>query len=313
MAIERRVVEASALRAFFQEYWQQLTELLGTDADGKISDEYDAKHTGDAVDLFVDGTDARIRAIHNYKKELRSGVRGLLEHICGIVDRLPGAVTLSQHNFVYDPQIRHFLNGMNELLRLCGESSEVSEYITTHPVATDEPVFALLSMTCEEKESFGNELKGEILHRDVRQTSVVITNHKFLILADSEDAIRQNLKRILFESVVDYLRLQLTIRRRNELKAKADGGNPVTGKIYNLNNPYEYLRCLVELLESPPNLICLEEDRIRVNNMGIKSEQKHEAEGTNLKLQNLRVGNEYPHLLLITEIPGGSLIAGDGL
>lgn len=302
MAIDRRIAEASVLRAFFHEHWQQLTRLLGADSDSDLAEGYDTQETGEALDMLVEGTNSRVRAVHNYKKELRAGTWALLEHIHNMIDHLPGALKLTHHNFIYDPQISTFFTSMNEISGLCKQSPEIREYISKRAVSDNESFFALLFMQYREKEIFGNELRGDVLQRGVKQTSVFFTDHQFLAPADSELGVRQSLKSILFENVVEYLKLQLTFKHRDELQNMTGHCNTIVDQMQSLNNPSKYLSTLVELLQLPQDLIHLHENTVRINRMGIKISNP-QTTGDDIHLQDIELGDGESHILVLTEIP----------
>ncbi len=303
MAVDRRAEEASALRAFFHEHWRQFIRLLWADTDGDFFEEYDSQAAGEAIDKLVEGTDSRVRAVNNYKKALRAGTGALLEHIHSIIDRLPGALKLTHHNFIYDPQISTFFTSMDEISRLCRESQEICEYAATATTTDSESFFALLFMQYREKEIFGNALRGDVLQRGVKQTSVFFTDHQFLAPADSESGVRQALKSILFENVVEYLKLQLTFRHKEELLKSACHVSTIAEKMNSLNNPLEYLRTLVELLKLPQDLIHLHENTVKINRMGIKVANVPGEAGDEIHLQDIELGEGHAHLLMLTEIP----------
>lgn len=307
MAADRRTDEASVLRDFFHEHWQHLARLLWAGIGGDSSDRYAAQASGAAVDMLVAGTDARVRAVHNYKKELRAGTGALLQHIGSIVDGLPGAINLTRHNFIYDPQISTFFSSMEDISILCRESSDVSEYVTAATKVGEESFYALLFMRYREKEFFGNALRGDVLQREVKQTSVFFTDHQLLAPANSELAVRLALKRILFENVIEYLKQKLTSRRREELRMAADHSRSIADKMQSLDNPMEYLRTLVELLKLPQELIRLHENTVRINRMGIKVVNTPGVEGEDVYMQNIELGEEQSHLLILAEIPWGIL------
>jgi hypothetical protein len=303
MSIDRRVAEASAFRAFFQEHWQHLIELLGADASGELAEGYDSQATGEAIDVLVDGTDARVRAVYNHKKVLRAGTRALLEHIDSMIDRLPGALNLTHHNFIYDPQVSTFFTSMDEISLVCRESHEVSEYITASATIGSKSFFALLLMRYREEEIFGNELRGDVLQREVKQTSIIFTDHKILAPAKSEYEVKQTIKIILFNNVVEYLKLQLVSRHRKEMQMAAGHRNTIEDQMQSLNNPLEYLRTMVELLELPQDLIHLHDNTVRINRMGIKVSEALGAAGDDIHMQNIELGEGESHLLMLTEIP----------
>jgi hypothetical protein len=305
MAVERRIKEASALRVFFHEQWQHLTEILGVDEKELQDEAAYGLPVGEAIDEIVQGTDARVRAVYNYKDCLRTGTRGLLEHIDGIVDQISGAVMLSRKSFIYDHQVSSLLGSMKEVQRLCEESDEIQEYLNSiHPPA-QESFYALLFMNYHEKIVFGDELRGDVIQRDVKQTSVYFSGHRFLAPAADELDVRLALKHILFENVVQYLKLSLNREKLAEKKSPEDYSY-FSNSMETLNNPSRYLNKLVHILEMPLELISLHEDAVCVNSMGIKISDSANSE-EEIHLQELEIGGSHSYLMALVEMPFNEL------
>ncbi len=299
MDVERRKKEASALRALFHEQWLHFLKLLGVNDEDISVEHVRDLPVGDAIDEIVEGTDARVRAIYNYQDALRSGVRKLLGHIDSIAERLAGPIKLSRKNFVYDPQASSLLGSMEEVKRLCDENEEVQRFIRTHCSLNQGSFFALLFMHYHEKEIFGDELRGDFIHRDVRQTSVFFTGHRLMAPAASEFEVRSALRHILLEDVVEYLKLLLSRERQNETGIREI--HSLTESMRSLSNPYRYLDELVTILELPIDLISLEENTVCVNKMGIKitgSDRPYEE----IHLQEIEIGGNHNNLLALVEI-----------
>ncbi|MCP4120750.1 MAG: hypothetical protein GY751_03235 [Bacteroidetes bacterium] len=298
MAIERRITEALSVRGFFHEQWLQLIKLLGVEVDSTTPDVTDRQALGVAVDAVVQGTDARMRAVGSYQRRLRAGTHGLLEHIDDLVNQMPAALRLSRKSYVYDPQVNAFFSSMDQVKQLCQQSSEVNEYISSSCSGSSEPFYALLFLNYSETKVFTAGLQGDILQLDVQQTGIFFSGHRFLAPAASEAEIRQSLKRILFENVVEYLKRQLVLRRRAETEQQSSDIAVTVGA----NNPTEYLNTLVELLELPLDLVCRHERAVRINQMGIELPDSDESMANDIHLQQLNVGEENNSLITLVEI-----------
>jgi hypothetical protein len=299
MAVERRIQEASVLRDFFQEQWQYLLELLGVD-DELPEEELDGIPVAEAISEIVQGTDARIRAVSNYKDSLRAGTRSLLQHIDGIVERVPTAVKLTKKSFVYNHQISSLLESMKEVRKLCAESDEIQEYLKS-PIAVEQgSFFAVLFMDHHEKVVFGDALKGDIIQRDVKQTSVYFTGHKLLAPAATEKEVRLALKYILFDNVVNYLKQFLTREKRSEIKGSEDFSY-FSNSMESLNNPSKYLHKLVRILELPLQLISMHDDTVCINSMGIKQPGPGRP-CDEVHLHELEIGDDDDNILALVEI-----------
>jgi len=306
MGVERRVAEASSVRDFFQEQWLHLTQLLGVDTEGYLPGVSDSQSLGEAVDMVVQGTDARVRAVNSYKKRLRYGTRVLLEHIDGMVNQMPEPLKLSRQNFVYDPQVSAFFSSMDEIEKLCFQSHDLNQYIATAHTTNTGSFFALLFVKYLEKEFYGNELQGEIVQHDVKQTQVIFTGHRFIAPSRNGIEIRQALKQVLFENVIEHLKVVLAHRRQEEAQQTTSIVVDTSG-MQTLNNPVEYLNTLVELLEMPLDLVRLHESTVRLNKMGMKLSDSDDTNGDEIRLNNLEIGEDYTGLLMLTEIPWDSI------
>lgn len=304
MEVDRRRKEASALRTLFHEQWQFLIKLLGVDEEEMLEGQGGDLPVGDAIDEIVEGTDARVRAVYHYKSHLRAGVRKLLGHIDEIVGKLAEPIKLSRKSFIYDPQASSLLGSMQEVERLCDESDEIREYIKSSRVAGQDRFFALLFMNYHEKVIYGDELRGDVIHRDVRQTSVYFTGHRFLAPAATVSEVEIELKHILLENVVEYLKWLLCGERRYE--TSTTDINPISNSLESLNNPSRYLDELVTILELPLDLICLEENSICINKMGIKASSADRSH-TEIHLQEVEIGGNHSNLLALVEIEFGDI------
>lgn len=299
MAVERRTQEASVLRDFFQEQWQYLLELLGVEDDLPEADS-NGIPVGEAISKLVQGTDVRIRAVSNYKDSLRSGTRVLLQHLDGIVERVPAAVKLTRKSFVYSHQVSSLLESMKEVQRLCSESEEIQEYLKS-PIAVEQgSFFAVLFMDHREKVIFGDAMRGDIIQRDVKQTSVYFTGQKLLAPSATELEVRLALKHILFDNVVDYLKLFLSREKRSEIKG-SDDFSYFSNSMETLNNPSKYLHKLVRILELPLQLISMHEDRVCINSMGIKATGSGKS-CDEVHLHEFEIGDDDDNILALVEI-----------
>ncbi len=305
MDVERRRREASALRNLFHEQWRHFIRLLGVDDEAIPAEQDRDLPVAEVIDEIVAGTDARIRAIYHHKDILRSGARKLLGHIDEITEQLAEPIKLSRKSFVYDSQVNSLLGSMNEVKRLCDESEEAQEYIRSSLTSGLDHFFALLFMHYHEKEIFGDELRGDFIHRDVRQTSVYFSGQRLLAPAASVSEVKSALKRILLEDVVEYLSSLLNRERRYESGTTA--AHNVSNCMETLNNPLRYLDELVTILELPIDLVCLEENTIRINKMGLKVSSTDRS-SNEIHLQEIDIGGVHNTLLALVEIAVSDIV-----
>ncbi len=299
MDVERRRKETSALRSLFHEQLLHLIRLLGVDADEIPEGQDEDIPVAEAIDEIVTGTDVRVRAISHYQERLRRGTRKLLAHIDEIVDRLNSPIKLSRKDFIYNPQASSLLGSMGEVRRICDESEEIQRYLKSVQAAEHDVFYALLFMHYHEKEIFGDELRGEFIHRDVRQISVYFSGHRLMAPASTVDEVKIALEHVLLENVVGYLKMLLSGERRNEVQAS--NHHNLCSSMDTLNNPERYLDELVTILELPLNLVSLEENTVCVNKMGIKVSRTG-ASCNEIHLQEVEIGGNHNNILALVEI-----------
>lgn len=183
-----------------------------------------------AIERAVDGTDPWLRGLSGYIRKLRPAVVHAIDHVVGLVDSLETPLELSQTNYSHDPHLRlFFISGeqFNGLLH----NDPALQALQKESAATAQPAFALLGMVCEQRRTFGVDLQGDTLVRDVAQVTVGMANHRLLDPTTDLIETRRLLKRRAFDHLlslalarivaVEHVRKEL-LDRRTLLQAKHD-------------------------------------------------------------------------------------------
>jgi hypothetical protein len=168
-----------------------------------------------AIERAVDGTDRRLRALGNYRRRLREPVAQAVRHVVGLVDQLPAAAEISPSGYSGDPRLRAAFASPEHLGEILGRFRAVRDYLKSCPGLPPDAIFGLLLMSRQERQVLGMELDGELLKRDVLQTAVSFTDHRYLAPADSEKHARRAVKMRAF----DFL-LQKALERMGSEKAR---------------------------------------------------------------------------------------------
>jgi hypothetical protein len=171
-----------------------------------------------AIERVVDTINPKLRAVSGYRKKLKPAVERSLAYCAGLVETLPLAVEVNGKTWSTDPTVRAFFSGVGDLQRVYSRSQEVQEYFDRH--ADQESCYALLSMLCKERSVLGMEMHGDVMRRDVRQTSVSFTDHRVVRPASSQDALRKELEQRAFDALVSYVleRIMELVSSRNSLQ-----------------------------------------------------------------------------------------------
>ena len=163
-----------------------------------------------ATERAVEGTDPRLRALGNYRKQLREPVELAVRYVMELVDGLPEAVPLSRNGYSTDPRLRAFFASNDHLQEVLGGSRTISDYLQGLSGLPPHEIFGLLTLEWKERNTLGMEQQGDRVRRDVRQVTVNFFNHRFACPADKEAETSLELKKRAF----DYL-LKLALEKTN--------------------------------------------------------------------------------------------------
>ena len=168
-----------------------------------------------ATERAVDGTDPRLRALGNYRKQLREPVELAVRHVVELVDGLPEAVPLGRKGYSTDPCMRAFFASNDHLQEVLGGFRAISNYLQDLSGLPPHEIFGLLTLEWKERKILGMELQGDRVRRDVQQVSVNFFNHRFVCPSDNEAATSLELKKRAF----DYL-LKMALEKISSTRGK---------------------------------------------------------------------------------------------
>lgn len=303
--MNRRIPEASALREFFQEQWEYLQQLLEARQQDKQRRQREAAGLRSAVETIVEGTDTRLRAIGNYQKRLRDSARILLEYIDGLVSDMPTAVELCQRSYSDNSLVNTVFSNSDAMHQLFSRSLSVQNFFNDVENLQHQEVFALLFMDRTERSILGAEMRGEIILKEVPQTSVSFSGHQLIAAQPSEDDARKVLKTTLFESVIHQLKQQITRLRHGQTEEEKLAG--LEDPARNINNPEVYIKMLAEQLNLPQQLIRLQDNLLRVSKMGIKLPLDSTARSSEVRLQEVEIEGDNSRVVMLVRYPRAEL------
>ena len=155
-----------------------------------------------AIEHVVDAINPKLRAVSGYRKKLKPAVERSLAYSAQLVAQLPAAVEVNSKAWSADPTVRALFSGVGDLQRVYSRSDEVHDYFDRH--ADRQSCYALLSMLCKERSVLGMEMHGDVMRRDVRQTSISFADHRVVKPVSSQTALREELEQRAFEALVSY-------------------------------------------------------------------------------------------------------------
>lgn len=155
-----------------------------------------------AIERAVDGTDPRLRALSGYRKKLRGGVVHAIDHVVAMVDGLPAPLELNQANFTTDPELIAYFASFSQAQEILELDPVYTQWLSSPEHRSTGDTVMLLLMEQQDRQVFGIEYEGDMLRRDVAQTTVSFAGHRLLDPAGAEEETRRLLKRRAFDHLL---------------------------------------------------------------------------------------------------------------
>lgn len=290
----------------------------GNDTRGK----YPESLVTEAIERAVDATDPWLRGVSGYRKKLRPAVVRAIDHVVALVGRLPPPLDADPARYGDDPLLKTFFMSTADMRKVLGSDRNLAEFLRGPGRGVDR-VTALLSMEKSEGTMIGAEIVGDIVMRDVPQTTVSFDGHRLVDPAGDELQTRRQLMRRAFDHLLSLALWRITRvktereeleRRRSLLQAKLNllqrGGwgfddtgategltvslveerlGEIEGQLEGLGGDDRilelYLGILADVLERPEEHLWAGKETVIIDRLGIKrSEAAFDAPELTLNL-----------------------------
>lgn len=301
-----------------------------------------------AIEHVVDEINPKLRAVSNYRKKLRQPVERALAFSKEIVASVPGPVAVNRTAWSSDPMVRAFFTGVEDMRQVLSRNDEVHDYFAGDKSA-QQPCYALLNMQRSERTVLGVEGSGDIIKRDVLQTSVSFKDRKVVKPAASEAQLRQELEQRAFEVLVAYVleRITAMIADRHSLKEKQllldmqlrlaqvkqaslsslledrDAGAEDLDALQQQQHTTQafeqasarlltlddYIDRITEVLGHPAEHFRARHITMRLSQMNIKRDEQAPGAANDLELTELLLGDEIRRIVLTITFPRDELVA----
>ena len=305
-----------------------------------------------AIEHVVDEINPKLRAVSNYRKKLRQAVERALEHSAEIVASIPGPIEVNRSLWSSDPMLRAFFTGVDNMRQVLSDNREVHDYFAADSSGQSH-CYALLNMERSECTVLGVEGGGNIIKRDVLQTSVSFRDRQVVGPDASESHLREDLEQRAFEVLVEYvleritgliadrhslneqkLLLDMQLRLKQVKQAslspllegshKAEGLEALQQQQQHTRQAFEqagarlttlddYIDRITEVLGHPEKYFRVNPVSMRLSPMNIKQDGKSPAPGSDMALSEYSLGEEIRRILLIIRFPRDELVAKERL
>jgi hypothetical protein len=179
------------------------------------SAQYPEKLLEEAMERAIEGVDARLRGLSGYRKRLRPSLIKAIDHVVDLIDQMPPAIDASRERYSQDPYLAATFSSAVALQRYFSNERAIHEYLDNLKGPRPGHIIGLLLMERSEKKVFTVDIQGEILRRDVPQTTISFTGHRLLDPTGSEEETRKQLRRRAFDHLIE-LALQDIINSQSE-------------------------------------------------------------------------------------------------
>ncbi len=155
-----------------------------------------------AVDKAITLTNPRLAVLPSCHRRLTPAVETTIEFLRTLVQKMPSVHTLSSTIWSTDPALRAFFVAPADIPVVLGRSDNLRTLFKKFP-ELDEACL-VLGMAFNEQRIFGMALQGEMVQRDVVQTSVSFSDHRAHLCGRDESRLR----RVVGVQVFEYLLAQ---------------------------------------------------------------------------------------------------------
>jgi len=168
-----------------------------------------------AVDLVVETIDPRLRLVPGYQEKLGAAVRRTVVYMRSLVPEPPPPFELSKKAWAADPRVNAFFAAAADVPIVLGRSKELRSYFDDPANAGAKEAIALLAMEMREQNVLGVALEGELLKRDVAQTTVSFSDHRVVMPAATHADMRFELGWRILRGLI-----QIALKRIEAIQAR---------------------------------------------------------------------------------------------
>jgi hypothetical protein len=161
-----------------------------------------------ALEGVVDGTDARLRALPDYKKRLRPATEISLAFVRRIETSLGAPAKLNRAGFGTDPCIHALFGSADSMHDIVSRDPNVRSFLEGGPLAPD--IFAILMARRNQKHILGAQITGEVIQNDVPQTVLSFSDHRLMAVSQTEEEMHTLVQRDALRQLVHWALATLT-------------------------------------------------------------------------------------------------------
>lgn len=321
--------------SFLQEMFLRLGEAFKPRGGAKATEPSCSGTPAQEIEYVVDKTYDRLRFLSGYSQRLKGPVATTVRYIEALVARVPEAILCSRAAFSEDPRVNAFFADPDHLQEVFSRSAEVRERLAAAPAA--EECWSLLCMKKEEHRQLGMSLVGDLVQKDVMQTTVNFVDHQLISPATSEAGARHSLKCCIFNGLLAHIHkrardekihiVELENRRdflaarlhrngsgnggesRATLQRELDElGKTLAREIPRSVSLASRLELVADILGNPAQYISGSLHPIHLSRMGVKLDGKRADDDNEVPLFEIRVASQGTRIGTLVRFPRAELL-----
>ncbi|MDH5729512.1 MAG: hypothetical protein OEZ58_11010 [Gammaproteobacteria bacterium] len=301
MAGERRTSEASGLRRFFDENLSYLSQLYTQWSDERLRKEQQLARDKQIIEAVVDASNSQLRVISGYRKKLRQSVCALYDYVNRVAEGIPSPILLNKESFSKNALVNALFVNVKELEELFELDQAFKQYFHDQRLQQDSYVYVYLLATRAENRTLGMDMMGEVMVRDVPQTSVNFCDLELGGYSASPDQLLTLVKKYLFDRVVENLS-----KTMNRKKMQEYGGNSKQSKgnvLDSLSNPQVYLQTMIDAMKYPDQLLSIEKTHLKLSKLGKKLNVESNVACNEFEIVELIWNQQLTRVILLAYYP----------
>ncbi|WP_333873733.1 hypothetical protein [Methylobacter sp.] len=293
---ENRRSHAASLRTFFDDQIHHLQTLLGSISSHIHNGEQQTKEDRQIVENFVNASNSKMRAVHDYSHKLREHVQALHKHVLLVSNEIPPPVNMNRDAFSTDPLINTLFVLSKDIDTLFDADPDVNAYLRAHSKDQVPVLYALLTAHKSEKQTLGVGMLGDMVIHDVPQQAVNFSSHKIHTPCANSAELSTALESYLFGCIVAQVKQEMALRMSDQLFKTDDVS--YESRVNSLANPDVYLNTLIEYLVTPANLLSIDKTHFKLSKLGIKLDSDDRQSANEFDIHELTWSNHSKNVIL---------------
>ena len=156
-----------------------------------------------ALQRAADRVEPLLRQTPGWPRRYRRPIAAALRQSRRVSATIPGPVEIDDEHYARDPFVHALFGSPDEIRRILSTSRVMRDYVAA---GTNDEACALLTMRRLEKHTFGIDMDGEVMRREMPQDVVWYTDHQLAGPAPSEAEARENLLWVQFDHFLERVK-----------------------------------------------------------------------------------------------------------